>query len=288
MDLFQNNDLQQLQNGNMRHHNQEQAQHALQDRSNALLGNYKQTIQNRKDTVTQLTEAKAAADENSAAFGGIAVGGKLKDLGTALQGIKDAPNRIAAATTGVLTKPSAEGSAANIKLAPNRGNAPDPNQAKNLSADAHNVTTVGEDGLGKTDSLLGKGGKILNNVKNGVMADPIKSVGMLGSVLSGGIALDSDFKGGKFHLSGDNDWAKASNAFQLGGAVLDTVGVVNPIADVVGLASDAISGVLGIIGDIDDEGKKSKLKTPPPAPPPVSTTLAAPTQSAAVSFGRTE
>jgi hypothetical protein len=101
----------------------------------------------------------------------------------------------------------------------------------------------GEEFVGKAGNLAGKLGK---------------GLGIAGGLATGGMALFDDFKGGNFHLQGDNTAEKIANAGQIIGAGLDVIGTVAPPIALIGGAVDILSGIIGGVGSIEEGGEKEK------------------------------
>lgn len=101
----------------------------------------------------------------------------------------------------------------------------------------------GEEFVGKAGNLAGKLGK---------------GLGIAGGLATGGMALFDDFKGGSFHLQGDNTAEKIANAGQIIGAGLDVIGTIAPPIALIGGAVDILSGIIGGVGSIEEGGEKEK------------------------------
>ena len=84
-----------------------------------------------------------------------------------------------------------------------------------------------------------------------VAAGTMKAVGIGGAVATAGLDIAQDFKGGSFHLAGDNWEEKISNLGNIGGAALDMVGLIPglQLAGVIGSGLSAASGVLDATGE---------------------------------------
>jgi hypothetical protein len=68
--------------------------------------------------------------------------------------------------------------------------------------------------------------------------------------------LYQDFKGGSFHLAGDNWEQKTGNALNLAGSVADVAGTFYPPLAIIGGALDLTSSALDTIGSKVSEDKK--------------------------------
>ncbi len=105
-------------------------------------------------------------------------------------------------------------------------------------------------GIQEGEELVGKVG--------GVAGKLGKGLGIAGGLATGGMALFDDFKGGNFHLQGDNTAEKIANAGQIIGAGLDVIGTVAPPIALLGGAVDILSGIIGGVGSIEEGGAKEK------------------------------
>lgn len=105
-------------------------------------------------------------------------------------------------------------------------------------------------GLQEGEELVGK--------VSGVAGKLGKGLGIAGGLATGGMALFDDFKGGNFHLQGDNTAEKIANAGQIIGAGLDVIGTVAPPVALLGGAVDILSGIIGGVGSIEEGGEKEK------------------------------
>ena len=120
----------------------------------------------------------------------------------------------------------------------------------------HEVVTVGEDGKGKTGSMIHEGIKSISGLSDDAIDKVGKGAGVLGSAVTGGMDIYKDVKAGG--IAGDNGWEKAGNITQLGGSIADIAGVIpglEPLA-VVGGFLDLLGGGLDSIGEAVEGGKK--------------------------------
>ena len=83
--------------------------------------------------------------------------------------------------------------------------------------------------------------------------------GLIGEEVQGGLDLYDDFKGGKFHVDGNNNWEKAGNLLQIGGAVSDLVGLAFPPAKLLGGVLDLAASGVNTIGESEDTTASDKL-----------------------------
>ena len=74
-----------------------------------------------------------------------------------------------------------------------------------------------------------------------------KTAGGLLSATMGGMDAYEDFKAG--HIVGNNNWEKAGNILQMGGAVADVVGMAFPPVALLGGILDLASGATSMIGE---------------------------------------
>ena len=153
---------------------------------------------------------------------------------------------------GVWRQPTGGGSATG---GPPRAEGTPAGGEDNPSADASHDATVGDDDEG--GGMFKKGLKTMLGASiTDETLDKIGKVGgALGSVAVAGVDIDEDFKGGHFHLAGDNWEKRAGNALQIGGAIADVGGVAFPPLALVGGLADLAGGVIGGVGDLLDEHK---------------------------------
>ena len=101
---------------------------------------------------------------------------------------------------------------------------------------------------------------LTNTVKDAVEGSAIsklgKGLGTIGAVAQGGMDLYQDFKGGSFHLAGDNWEQKTGNALNLAGSVADVAGTFYPPLAIIGGALDLTSSAFDMIGNKVSEDKK--------------------------------
>ncbi len=84
-----------------------------------------------------------------------------------------------------------------------------------------------------------------------------KYAGVAGGLAQGTMDVMEDFKGGKFHLAGDNTEHKIGGVLNLAGSIADVGGAVYPPLALVGGALDLASGAVNEIGDLVSEDKQS-------------------------------
>lgn len=106
---------------------------------------------------------------------------------------------------------------------------------------------------------------ITNTVKDAVEGSAIsklgKGLGAIGAVAQGGVDLYQDFKGGSFHLAGDNWEQKTGNALNLAGSVADVAGTFYPPLAIIGGALDLTSSAFDTIGNkVSEDQKMSDLQ----------------------------
>jgi hypothetical protein len=124
------------------------------------------------------------------------------------------------------------------------------------TVEAHESVTVGEDGAGKSGSMLHDGLKKISGLSDDAVEKIGKGAGALGSDVVAGMNIYQDIKSGG--IAGDNGFEKAGNITQIGGAIADTVGVFFPPAELVGGVLDLVGGGLDAIGEIFDHDDKKK------------------------------
>ncbi len=84
-----------------------------------------------------------------------------------------------------------------------------------------------------------------------------KYAGVAGGLAQGTMDIMEDFKGGTFHLAGDNAEHKIGGVLNLAGSIADVGGAVYPPLALVGGALDLASGAVNEIGDLVSEDKQS-------------------------------
>ena len=81
--------------------------------------------------------------------------------------------------------------------------------------------------------------------------------GILGAAAIGGLDVYQDFKAGG--LAGNNNWEKAGNVLQIGGAIADVAGAVFPPAALIGGVLDLTAGALDEVGQATDTASSKQL-----------------------------
>ena len=114
--------------------------------------------------------------------------------------------------------------------------------ASALGKEGVSVAEGGAEALASTGKWVGKLGK---------------GLGIAGGIATGGMAIADDFKGGHFHIAGQNTAEKIANVGQIIGAGLDVVGTIAPPLALLGGAVDILSGIIGGAGNIA-EGEKGE------------------------------
>lgn len=115
------------------------------------------------------------------------------------------------------------------------------------TATDHEAVTVGEDGAGKSGSMIHNGIKSVTGLSDEAIEKVGKGAGVLGAAATGGIDLFQDIKQGK--IAGDNGWEKAANIVNIGGAISDIAGAAFPPAEVLGGFLDLLGGGLDAVGE---------------------------------------
>ena len=118
---------------------------------------------------------------------------------------------------------------------------------------AENTASVAEGAASK----LAKGMPGVADMTEDGLSKLGKYAGAAGGLAQGTMDLVNDFKGGTFHLAGDNTEAKIGGALNLAGSVADVIGVGFPPAALVGGALDLASGAMNEIGDLISGNKQS-------------------------------
>lgn len=140
------------------------------------------------------------------------------------------------------------------------------NAGRSVSAEAEHVVG-GEAGAGEeASSLLSKGmGKLgeegAEMTMGGLAKTGLKKLGagagIIGEEVTGGIDLYDDIKAGG--IAGNNNWEKAGNILQIGGAVSDLVGLAFPPAKLLGGVLDLASAGVNQVGESEDTTDADKL-----------------------------
>ena len=125
----------------------------------------------------------------------------------------------------------------------------------NPSAEEHNVITAGEDGAGKSGSMIHNGMKNITGLTDESIERVGRGAGALASAGSVGIDIYQDIKKKSF---GDNGWEAAGQVSQIGGAIADTIGVAFPPAELLGAGLGLVGGVLDDIGEAFESSKTKK------------------------------
>jgi len=125
----------------------------------------------------------------------------------------------------------------------------------------------GEAGAGEeASSLMSKGmGKLTEEGAEMTMGGLAKTglkklgagAGIIGEEVQGGLDLYDDIKAGG--IAGNNNWEKAGNILQIGGAAADLVGLAFPPAKLLGGVLDLASAGVNTIGESEDTTASDKL-----------------------------
>lgn len=145
--------------------------------------------------------------------------------------------------------------------------------------------TVEEGGLGRatteaTESAAGDIGESLETATGGALKGALKSEGgeVAETLMSKGLGVAGKAAGGLFGaaqggldiyediqakgIAGNNNWEKAGNLLQIGGAAADVVGMAFPPAALVGGILDLASGAVDEVGEkLDEDKQASDLQT---------------------------
>ena len=87
----------------------------------------------------------------------------------------------------------------------------------NPSAEEHNVVTAGEDGAGKSGSMIHNGMKNITGLSDESIERVGRGAGALASAGTAGLDIYQDIKKKSF---GDNGWEAAGQVAQIGGAII--------------------------------------------------------------------
>jgi len=145
--------------------------------------------------------------------------------------------------------------------------------------------TVEEGGLGRSveeagESAAGDIGESLETATGGALKGALKSEGgeVAETLMSKGLGVAGKTAGGLFGaaqggldiyediqakgIAGNNNWEKAGNLLQIGGAAADVVGMAFPPAALLGGVLDLASGAVDEVGEkLDEDKQASDLQT---------------------------
>ena len=127
------------------------------------------------------------------------------------------------------------------------------------------------------------GGEIAESLGSKVAGGVGKAAGGALAAAMGGMDAYEDLKAG--HIVGNNNWEKAGNIMQIGGAVSDIVGTFFPPAKLLGGVLDLASAGINTIGESEDTTDSDALKQKQQQE--TQQTISAPRQDA-ITTGRTE
>ena len=108
-----------------------------------------------------------------------------------------------------------------------------------------------------SDSKLAKGMPGVAEMTEDGLSKLGKYAGVAGGLAQGTMDVMADFKGGTFHLAGDNTEHKIGGVLNLAGSIADVGGAIYPPLALVGGALDLASGAVNEIGDLVSEDKQS-------------------------------
>ena len=135
--------------------------------------------------------------------------------------------------------------------------------SSSAATEASEVSGEGEE----AGQLVGEGSKLeegLSTVSKGskIAGKLGEAGGTLMSAGAGAMDIYADYeaskKDGHFEIAGNNNWEKAGNILQIGGAIGDVVGTFFPPAKLIGGVFDLASAATNEIGEgLDDKGDKT-------------------------------
>jgi hypothetical protein len=109
-------------------------------------------------------------------------------------------------------------------------------------------------------ALKTEGGEVAETLMSKGLGVAGKAAGGLFGAAQGGLDIYEDIKAGK--IAGNNNWEKAGNVLQIGGAAADLVGMAFPPAALVGGILDLASGAVDEVGEkLDEDKQASDLQT---------------------------
>ena len=275
-------DANDISSGNMRRREQSSMNSAVANHNAQIAKNINDIQDNLKQTQSSLNEgealkqiAGAAGDlmgahalhsglKNYQQWSANRAASKTENLRSQLREVADnvkPETEVAPATTA---QPQVVAQPENTTNAPPETAAPEGTPAQGSSDKAptatdHEAATVGEDGAGKSGSMIHDGLKAATGLSDEAIEKVGKGAGVLGAAATGGLDIYQDIKQGK--IAGDNGWEKAANLVNIGGAISDIAGAAFPPAEVLGGFLDLIGGGLDAIGEaVEGSEKKSQAK----------------------------
>lgn len=313
MDLF-SSDIGALQDGSMRNSRQAAASSAIYSHNQALAaqaaGQYTSELGIAKGQEEQLKQAQSGQKTQQIIGGVMNSYMDAKGLKEGLSTYKDylAKGKSKAAQVKGIVSDSSN-TRAPVNVSPEPETAPSQPAPANTTSDPaptatpegaaaqgtsdttpsaveHNAITTGEDGQGKSGSMISKGLSRVTGLGEDTVDKIGKGVGALGSATVAGLDIYEDVKRGKL---GDNGWEDAGQVGQIGGAIADTVGVFFPPAAALGGVLSLFGGLFSDIGEAVEGSKPKAVIPPPPKPVPVvDTDSGVAAQSAAVAAPRVQ
>ncbi len=276
MDIY-SNDVGDVSSGNMNRKSMIQYQQAVDNHNSQIAKNIVDLKNNLSSQQSQMSEAEAFSGIRDGLDGLLGANGvkeglqsykawstKRNNKGNALKSlINESPDGVngdirvgdepeaspqVQAPENSTTEPPATASP--------EGTSATPSSNTNPTAEEHASITVGEDGAGKSGSMIHNGIKSVTGLSDEAIEKVGKGAGALASGISGGLNLYQDLKAGK--IAGDNGWEQAGNITQIGGAISDVAGVFFPPAELVGGALDLVGGALDGIGEFFEGSKKKE------------------------------
>ena len=195
---------------------------------------------------------------------------QIKTQATNLWTAKDIPGKVAEYNKWKASRNApnpAEGSVRRSRTLPSDEAAPAETTTETtgeaISEGAPNAETISEiasSSEGATGSVAKGMTKAGEEVAETAFGKAASKVGVLGSAALGGMDLYEDIKSKS--IVGNNNWEKASNLLQIGGAIGDLAGTFFPPAKLIGGVLDLASGITDTVGEKLDEDKQSDdLKT---------------------------
>lgn len=280
MDLFVQ-DGNDISSGNMRRHQQSVMNEAVASHNAQIAKNINDIQDNLKQTQSSLNEGEALKQIAGAAgdlMGAHALHSGLKNyqqwsanrqasktenlrsqLREVAGNVKPPDTEVAPEATA---EPQRVAQPENTTNSPPETPAPEGTPAQGSSDPAptaadHEAATVGEDGAGKSGSMIHDGLKAATGLSDEAIEKVGKGAGVLGAAATGGLDIYQDIKQGK--IAGDNGWEKAANVVNIGGAISDIAGAAFPPAELLGGFLDLIGGGLDAIGEaVEGSDKKSQ------------------------------
>jgi hypothetical protein len=242
---------------------------------------YNDWVAGGKKTTNPLTEQINNIKSKVSSIGADAQQNVKSSLASATEQLQD---------TATNSLKAVQKSGANVLSSAPEGLAEGTNAGRTITGEISKV--AGESGVGaEASSLLKQGMGLVEKGGDLTMGGLAKSglsklggaAGVFGETAMAGVDIYDDIKAGG--IAGNNNWEKAGNIMQIGGAVSDIVGTFFPPAKLLGGVLDLASAGINTIGESEDTTDSDALKQKQQQE--TQQTISAPRQDA-ITTGRTE